>query len=176
MLPTTDDRVHDRTDGDLITGGGIRGSRDWLRDWNLITDEVYSAPQFNQMLRLEERSLWPRPEVWIVLIVSVDLCLFQSKLESYINGSKDIFECEIRTTHTEGELRWMRYRSADGRAIRLVGSIARSLRVWWRIVSWLRWSTPSSPCNICRRLMQKSSFWRSSEIGPRWPDRFDRRR
>lgn len=70
MLSTTDNRVHDRRDGDSITGGGVRGSRDGQQDWNLTTDEVHSAPQFIQMPRLEERSLGPRPEVWIVLIVS----------------------------------------------------------------------------------------------------------
>jgi len=107
----------------------VRGSRDGLWDWNLLTDEVYFAPQFNQMLGLDDGTLSPRPEEWISLILSEDLGLFQSKLESHINGSEDIFECEIRMIHADGDPRWMLCRGAairdpDGRAIRLAGSLA----------------------------------------------------
>jgi diguanylate cyclase (GGDEF)-like protein/PAS domain S-box-containing protein len=107
----------------------VRGSRDGLWDWNLVTDEVYYAPQFNRMLGLDEGSLGPRPEAWMNVIVEDDLGHFQSKLESHINGIDEVFECEIRMVHTDGEPRWMlcrgeAIRDTSGRAIRLAGSLA----------------------------------------------------
>ena len=107
----------------------VRGSRDGLWDWNLVTDEVYYAPRFNEMLGLEEGTLQNRPEEWIGLILSEDLGLFQSKLEQHVNGSDEIFECEIRMIHADGEPRWMlcrgaAIRNAKGMATRLAGSLA----------------------------------------------------
>lgn len=107
----------------------IRGSRHGLWDWNLVTDEVYYAPQFIQMLGLEEGALRPVPEDWIKHIVSEDLGRFQSKLESHINGCDEVFECEIRMIHADGDPRWMlcrgeAIRDTSGRAIRLAGSLA----------------------------------------------------
>ncbi len=107
----------------------VHGSRDGLWDWNLTTDEVYYGSQFCKMLGLEEDELEPQPEEWIKLIYPEDLALFQAKLESHISGCDEVFECEIRMTHTDGEPRWMlcrgaAIRDAEGRAIRIAGSLA----------------------------------------------------
>jgi len=107
----------------------VHGSRDGLWDWNLVTDEVYYGSQFCSMLGLRKSELRPIPEDWIKLILNEDLGLFQAKLEAHINGSDSVFECEIRMMHTDGETRWMlcrgaAIRDAEGRAIRIAGSLA----------------------------------------------------
>lgn len=107
----------------------VHGSRDGLWDWNLATDEVYYGSQFCKMLGLEKEQLKPQPEEWIKLILPEDLALFQAKLESHISGCDEVFECEIRMSHTDGEPRWMLCRGAairddEGRAIRIAGSLA----------------------------------------------------
>ncbi|MCB9847629.1 MAG: EAL domain-containing protein [Phycisphaeraceae bacterium] len=107
----------------------VRGSRDGLWDWNLVTDEVYYAPQFHQMLGLADGALGCRPGDWINLILPDDLSTFNAELEAHLAGVEEIFECEFRMLHADGEPRWMlcrgeAIRDSDGRAIRIAGSLA----------------------------------------------------
>ncbi|MFP4145713.1 MAG: putative bifunctional diguanylate cyclase/phosphodiesterase [Phycisphaeraceae bacterium] len=107
----------------------LAGSRDGLWDWDLLTDRIYYAPRWKEMLGLEEQSISDRPSEWFDRIASSDLPSFHLALDRHIEGETERFEMDIRMHHTGGETRWMLCRAAavrdeQGRAVRLAGSLS----------------------------------------------------
>jgi len=107
----------------------VKGSRDGLWDWDLITDEVYYAPQWKQMLGLEDSDISQSPEEWISRIDPSDLGTFMQEFDEHLRGEDQVFEVELRMRHAQGHTVWMLCRGAvvrdeQGEAIRVSGSLA----------------------------------------------------
>ncbi len=107
----------------------VKGSRDGLWDWNLITDRVYYAPQWKQMLGLEEVEVKDTPDEWISRIDPDDLGAFMHEFDQHLSGEDQVFEVELRMRHEQGHTVWMLCRGAvvrneQGRAVRVAGSLA----------------------------------------------------
>ncbi len=108
----------------------VKGSRDGLWDWDLITDRVYYAPQWKKMLGLnDEDQISDRPEEWISRIEPGDAEVFMQKLNEHLCNDGGVFEVEMRMIHTSGKPVWMLCRGTvihdtDGQAIRVAGSLA----------------------------------------------------
>ena len=107
----------------------VKGSQDGLWDWDLINDTVYYAPQWKQMLGLEDQALANSPDEWISRIDPRDLGAFMQEFDQHLSGEDQIFEVELRMSHAMGHTVWMLCRGAvvrdeDGRAIRVAGSMA----------------------------------------------------
>jgi len=108
----------------------VNGSQDGLWDWDLVTDRVYYAPRWQQMLGLDlEDEIGDSPDEWISRIDERDVQTFMDELSEHLRGTTENFETEMRMAHKDGACRWMLCRGAvirdnDGRAIRVAGSFA----------------------------------------------------
>lgn len=107
----------------------VRGSRDGLWDWDLITDQVYYAPRWMQMLGLDEQHVSDSPDEWTSRIDQRDLGAFMQEFDQHLRGEDQVFEVELRMRHFDGHTVWMLCRGAvvrdkTGRAIRVAGSLA----------------------------------------------------
>lgn len=108
----------------------VNGSRDGLWDWDLLTDKVYYAQQWRQMLGIDpEETISDSPEEWIGRIDCRDVSSFKQEFEQHLSGEDESFEVELRMMHASGQTVWMLCRGAvvrdkTGRAIRVAGSMA----------------------------------------------------
>jgi len=108
----------------------VSGSRDGLWDWDLITDKVYYAPRWQQMLGLSAQDMISdSPEEWTSRIDQRDIGSFMQEFDEHLRGEDEVFEVELRMHHKEGHTVWMLCRGAmvrnkEGRAIRVAGSFA----------------------------------------------------
>ncbi len=129
-----DIKIQKSTEADLLEAKqrfelAVRGSRDGLWDWNLITDQIYYAPRWKQMLGLRDDEIGSSPDEWTSRIISKDLDVFKERIAAHIDSDEDEFEIESRMVHTDGSIRWMLCRGAairddSGKAFRLAGSFA----------------------------------------------------
>lgn len=106
----------------------VLGSRDGLWDWNLITNKVYYAPQWKELVGCGNDEIGDSPEDWFSRIVSGSLAEFDESLTAFREGRLDYFDVEIGMHHSDGRVRWMRCRAAavrdtNGVALRLAGSL-----------------------------------------------------
>jgi len=108
----------------------VNGSRDGLWDWDLITDRVHYAPQWQQMLGLgPEDKVTDSPDEWISRIDLHDVEAFRREFDDHLRGKDETFEVELRMAHKLGHTVWMLCRGAvvrddAGQAIRVAGSMA----------------------------------------------------
>lgn len=107
----------------------VRGSRDGLWDWDLVTDQIFYAPRWCEMLGAVPGSLSDSPHEWFTRIASADLARFHEELTRHLEGKNDHFDMEVEMMHADGGHRWMLCRAAalrdeHGRAVRLSGSLA----------------------------------------------------
>ena len=106
----------------------VLGSRDGLWDWDLLTDQVYYAPRWAEMLGVET-PLTDSPKEWFSRITSANLSRFHAELTRHLQGRCNQFDMEVEMMHADGGHRWMLCRAAavrddSGRAVRLAGSLA----------------------------------------------------
>ncbi|MCH7679313.1 EAL domain-containing protein, partial [candidate division KSB1 bacterium] len=107
----------------------VNGSKDGLWDWDLLTDRVYYAPRWQQMLGLKEGEIGNSPDEWVSRIDPRDVGAFMQELDGHLSGSSESFEVELRMLHASGNTVWMLCRGAvvrdkDDRAVRVAGSLA----------------------------------------------------
>ncbi len=105
----------------------IRGAKDGIWDWNLVTNEVYFSPQYKQMLGFEDHEMASDFSEWESKIHPEDLPIAQQKVEEYLSGASDTYEYEFRMQHKEGHYLWIVTRGAtvkdsSGKPVRFAGS------------------------------------------------------
>lgn len=105
-----------------------RGTQDGLWDWNLLTDKVYYAPRWKELLGLRAEEVGDTPREWFGRIVSSQISDFHQKLSAHIEGDAGRLETELEMNHAGGGSRWMLCRAAAirdsrGKAVRLAGSL-----------------------------------------------------
>lgn len=106
-----------------------RGANDGLWDWNLATNHVYYSPRWKSMLGCSTDEVGPDLDEWFGRIHPEDFDHFQRLLSAHLEGISSHFESELRMRHSDGGHRWLltrglAVRSADGKAIRIAGSVA----------------------------------------------------
>jgi PAS domain S-box-containing protein len=105
----------------------IKGARDGIWDWNLISNEVYFSPQYKAMLGYEEHEMANNFTEWETKIHPEDLPTAQAKVNEYLGGQTDNYEYEFRMRHRNGEYLWILTRGAsikneEGVNVRFAGS------------------------------------------------------
>lgn len=105
-----------------------RGTQDGLWDWNLLTNKIYYAPRWKELMGLEATRVTDSPNEWFGRIASSQISAFHHKLTAHIDGVDQRMETELEINHPDGNPRWVLCRSAavrdaEGRAIRLAGSL-----------------------------------------------------
>jgi diguanylate cyclase (GGDEF)-like protein/PAS domain S-box-containing protein len=107
----------------------VRGSKDGLWDWDLLSGRIYYAPRWMEMLGLSAEQTSDGPEEWLGRIIDDDLPAFQTAFDEHLSDEAGQFENESRMRRPDGEIRWMLCRGAvvrdsAGRAVRVAGSLA----------------------------------------------------
>ncbi|MCG8487598.1 MAG: EAL domain-containing protein [Chromatiales bacterium] len=106
----------------------MRGANDGLWDWNLVNKEIYFSPRWKEMLGYQNEELPNHLDTWKRLIHPEDKDFVLREVESYIKGSIDTLEIEMRMHHKSGRdvhvlSRAIRlYQESDGKPVRLVGT------------------------------------------------------
>jgi len=105
----------------------VRGSSDGLWDWNVLTDEVYYAPRFKQLIGYEDHEFPNTFESFESHLHPDDRGPTLQVLDEHIHG-KGPYDVEYRLGRKTGEYRWFRARgqavwNEQGNATRMAGSI-----------------------------------------------------
>ncbi|WP_435016474.1 ATP-binding protein [Tundrisphaera sp. TA3] len=105
----------------------VRGSRDGLWDWDIVTNQSYFSPRWKQMLGYEDGELSDDYAQFLDLLHPDDLGRAQETIRCYLEGQCDEYEQEIRLRHRDGTYRWIltrgvALRDGDGRPYRMAGS------------------------------------------------------
>ncbi|HUD54176.1 MAG TPA: EAL domain-containing protein [Terracidiphilus sp.] len=104
-----------------------RGANDGLWDWDLISDEIYFSPRWNNMLGYSVSEVWSSPEEWFRQVHAHDRDRVRGEIRAHCNGETPEFVSEYRMRHGSGDYVWMlsrgiAFRDSDGKAIRMAGS------------------------------------------------------
>lgn len=104
----------------------VRGSRDGLWDWNLLTGQIYYSTRFKEMLGFEEHELHDL-YAFAARIHEADREPAWRALRDHMEH-RALLEVEIRVATKRGEYRWFSVRGQalwddTGRAIRVAGSL-----------------------------------------------------
>ncbi len=105
----------------------IKGAKDGIWDWNLVTNEVYFSPQYKKMIGYEDHEMANDFAEWEARIHPEDLPTAKQKVEEYLSGQTDNYEYEFRMKHKDGHYLWILTRgaavkNAEGKPIRFAGS------------------------------------------------------
>ncbi len=104
----------------------IAGANDGLWDWDLTTDDVYFSPRWKEQLGYEKHELPNTIGTWEKLTHPEDLDLAKQRVAEHISGKSDLYVCEFRMRHRDGNWRWMLGRgrcayNGEGKATRILG-------------------------------------------------------
>jgi len=105
----------------------IAGTGEGIWDRDLVTDELFLAPRFKQLLGYKDHELPNSIETWNSHIHPQDRDQVHRALESHVTG-KWPYDVQYRLRTKEDRWRWFRDRGqaiwdAEGRPIRMAGSI-----------------------------------------------------
>jgi diguanylate cyclase (GGDEF)-like protein/PAS domain S-box-containing protein len=105
----------------------VSGTNDGVWDWNLLTDEVYYSPRFRQLLGFGADEAVGRLDL-VSRLHPEDQPRAQAVWQSHLRQRSPL-DVELRLLTKSNEYRWFRVRgqsvrAADGRAVRMAGSIS----------------------------------------------------
>ena len=105
----------------------VRGSRDGLWDWNLITNKIYYSPRFKEMLGFDENELEGGIEDFLALLDDVDRTHVTGLLRAHL-AQREPFDVELRVRTKQGDWRWFYARGqalwdGAGTPTRIAGSL-----------------------------------------------------
>ncbi|HON11375.1 MAG TPA: diguanylate cyclase [Chitinispirillaceae bacterium] len=106
----------------------IRGSKNGVWDWNLLTDEIYFCDQWKSTLGYSSNQIENRIDEWFSRIHSSDIKKVRKKLQDHLDGKTQYFENEHRIQHKNGSYRWVQVRGTAlrdkrGWPVRIAGSL-----------------------------------------------------
>ncbi len=104
-----------------------RAVNDGIWDWNILSHDYYLSPRWNKILGYGEGELPNVESIFFELIHPDDKAQASAKFQRHLEN-KDRYASEIRLRHKDGSYRWVldrgeAIRDADGRPVRMVGSI-----------------------------------------------------
>ncbi len=105
----------------------VKGSQDGLWDWNILTDEVYIAPRFKEILGYRDSEIPDRFSFWPSRLHPDDRDRVLAALQNHLENRVP-YDIEYRLRHKTGEYRWIHGRGQaiwdeTGKATRMAGSI-----------------------------------------------------
>lgn len=106
-----------------------RGSKDGLWDLDLVRGTLYVSARLEAMLGLAEGEGPKTLDAWVALAHADDQAPFRERLQAHLDGRTDHLEAELRLRHAAlAEPVWMlvrgmAVRDAQGRAVRVAGSL-----------------------------------------------------
>ena len=104
-----------------------RGANDGLWDWNLVSNEIYFSPRWNDIVGDAVSEHWSTPEEWFKRIHAEDRDRVRAEIEAHCQGRTSEFVSEYRMRHKSGGFVWtlsrgIAVRNEAGTAVRLAGS------------------------------------------------------
>lgn len=105
----------------------VRGSDDGLWDWNILANEVYQSPRFKELLGYRDNEVESSFEFWESRVHPEDYDRVMRAVQDHLERSV-VYSLEHRLRTKLGDYRWFTARgqatrNADGKAIRMAGSI-----------------------------------------------------
>lgn len=112
----------------------MRGPHDGLWDWNIDSRDLYLSARLLSILGFDSQTLRTTSDEWLKLVHPDDLAGYRQMMRAYLKGGGDHFEYEYRVVDKTACYRWVvargvALRRPDGRAYRMVGSIADITRL-----------------------------------------------
>jgi diguanylate cyclase (GGDEF)-like protein/PAS domain S-box-containing protein len=107
----------------------VKGANDGIWDWDLVTDTVYYASRWKQILGHSEAEIGDSPNEWLGRVHIEDLGHLRAAMDGHLEGQTSHFESEHRVRHADGSYRWIfsrgvAVRDQENRATRMAGSIS----------------------------------------------------
>ena len=107
----------------------IRATTDGVWDWDILTNEVYLAPRWCEILgySYDDPALLHTYESWVERIHSDDYNAVMNAINAHLNEGK-VYDVDYRHRHQSGEYRWQNARGQaifdeNGKPIRMAGCI-----------------------------------------------------
>lgn len=106
----------------------IRGTRDGIWDWNVLTNEAYHSPRWKELLGYADHELSNQAEAFFSRLHPDDFARVQAAGADAIERGLPVeFECRLR--HRDETYRWFLSRGAPvldgkGRTVRMTGAIS----------------------------------------------------
>jgi diguanylate cyclase (GGDEF)-like protein/PAS domain S-box-containing protein len=107
----------------------VEGANDGLWDWDLVAGSLYLSPRAHALLGYAEGELGDDPEAWLDRVHPDDAERVRGELHAHREGGAAHLESVHRMRHRDGSWRWTHVRAvavrgADGRAVRIAGSLS----------------------------------------------------
>ena len=104
-----------------------KATQDGLWDWNILTDEEYFSPRYQEILGLQPEELPGHKSAFLSRLHPDDLPLVNEATHAHLATGKR-YAVEFRLRHQDGSYRWLfsrgeAVRDAVNRPIRMVGAI-----------------------------------------------------
>ena len=105
----------------------IAGSSNGIWDWDVVTDAVYFAPRFKELLGLADDEMQNTLDAWKSRLHPDDVTATLAAVDRHLKA-RDPFSVRYRLRCKSGEYRWFHARGqaiwdASGKATRMAGSI-----------------------------------------------------
>ncbi len=84
----------------------MKGSKDAVWDYNVITGEVYFSPRWIEMLGISPDNILPNVNEWVKRVHPDDIERAQKELSNHALGLTPHYECEHRLMHNDGYYIW----------------------------------------------------------------------
>jgi diguanylate cyclase (GGDEF)-like protein/PAS domain S-box-containing protein len=107
----------------------VRGAKDGIWDWDLVTDRVYFSTRWLAILGEREYTRGESPSAWFDRVDADDLPRLRTAIATHLDGGAPHLQCEHRLRHADGTWRWVMVRGLairrpDGEPIRMAGSLS----------------------------------------------------
>ena len=106
----------------------LRGNKDGIWDWNLLTDEIFLSDRCHEMLGFAPGEGPTTHQAMIESVHSDDRPVLEQKLSAHLIGDEPFFEIEYRRLCKDGSYKWLHDHgqalwNPGGKAIRMAGSL-----------------------------------------------------
>ena len=106
----------------------VAGSSNGIWDWNILTNEIFYAPRFKEILDCSDEEFPNTFEAWSTRLHPADCERVLVAVRNHISN-RIPYNIEYRLLNKQGEYRWIQARGQaiwdeEGRAVRMAGSIA----------------------------------------------------
>ncbi len=109
----------------------VAGSNDGIWDWDQCTNMVFASARTRELLGLPPGPESTASAEWFAQLHfhSEDAPRRAAAMEAHLAGKTPLYEGEYRVRHVDGTYRWVRIRGmcvrdADGKALRMAGSVS----------------------------------------------------
>ncbi|WP_291722309.1 PAS domain S-box protein [Bernardetia sp.] len=107
----------------------VRGTADGIWDWQILTNTIYFAPRWKEMLGYKEDELANSFDTFNELLYEEDKERVSENLNQFLEGKIKDYDIEFRMKTKDGGIKWIHTRGAllrdkDGNPMRMAGAHA----------------------------------------------------